>query len=144
MAVVKADAYGFGALDVAEISISRGADWLSVATLDEAIFLHKKIERFVPILVLTYVDPIRLSIASRYRITVTAVSLECIEKAAKVAKQPFDFHLKVDMGLNRIDCKTISEVRIVSEIVSQNPYLNWTGTYTHFATADSLDEEGKL
>lgn len=142
MVVVKGNAYGFGALDVAEISISSGASWIGVATLDEALYLRHKLSSFVPILVLGYVDPHHLPVVSHNNITVTAVSLEWVQEADKLAQEPFDFHLKLDTGLNRIGCKTVEEVRSVSEIVTQNPHLKWTGAFTHFATADSVVGEG--
>lgn len=144
MVVVKGDAYSFGALDVAEISVSSGASWLGVATLDEALYLRYKLRSFVPILVLGYVDPHHLPVVSRHKISVTAVSLEWVQEADKLAQQPFDFHLKLDTGLNRLGCKTVEEVRSVSEIVSRNPFFNWTGAFTHFATADSIEGEGLL
>lgn len=141
MAVVKANAYGYGALEIAETSIKAGATWLGVATLDEALVLRMKLSRFVPILVLGYVGPEHLSIVSRNRITVTAISLQWIQAAAEAAKESFDFHLKLDTGMNRLGCKTIDEVRSVAKIVSYNPYLNWTGAFTHFATSNNMQDQ---
>lgn len=136
IAVVKSN--GYGAVEIAETSISAGATWLGVATLDEALFVRSKLSYDIPILVLGYVSPKHLSIGSRNRITVTAVSLQWIQEAASVCKKSFDFHLKLDTGLNRIGVKTIQEVRDVANIVSKNPYMNWTGAFTHFATSDDV------
>lgn len=141
MAVIKANGYGHGMLEIAETSISAGATWLGVASLDEALVIRSKLSQNIPILVLGYVSPEYLSIASRFNVTVTGVSLEWVEEAAKIARQPFDFHLKIDTGLNRLGCQSIDEVHAVAKIVSNNPNLNWTGVFTHFATSEDLQNK---
>lgn len=138
MAVIKANAYGHGMLEIAETSISAGATWLGVATLDEALAVRSKLSHNVPILVLGYVDPHYLSIVSKFNITVTGISLEWIQEAAELAEEPFDFHLKLDTGLNRLGCKSIDEVEEVVKLVSTNPNLNFTGAFTHFATSEDM------
>lgn len=141
MAVIKNNAYEYGGLDIAETSIEAGATWLGVTSLDEALAMRMQLSQFIPILVLGYVSPEHLSIATRHNITLTAVSLHWIEEAAKVAKQPFDFHLKLDTGMNRIGCKTLDEVKSVIEIVSNNTYMNFTGVYTHFADSENVSNK---
>lgn len=76
MAVIKANAYGYGAVKIAKTLISAGATWLGVATLDEALFARSTLSYDIPLLVLGYVSPTHLYIASRNHITVTAVSLQ--------------------------------------------------------------------
>lgn len=141
MAVIKANGYGHGMLEIAEASTAAGATWLGVASLDEALVIRSKVSQTVPILVLGYVAPEYLPIASQFNVTVTAISLEWVEEAAKTARQPFDFHLKIDTGLNRLGCKTIDEVQAVARIVANNPNLNWTGVFTHFATSEDLQNK---
>jgi alanine racemase len=141
MAVIKANAYGHGMLEIAEATISAGATWLGVATLDEALAVRAKLSQEIPILVLGYVAPQYLGLASQYRITVTGISLEWIQEAAEVVQQPFDFNLKIDTGLNRLGCKTIDEVQAVMKIVSLNPNLNCTGVFTHFATSEDMQNK---
>lgn len=138
MAVIKSNAYGYGMMEIAEKAIAAGASWLGVATLDEALFVRSKLSNRTPILVLTYTSPEHLLVASRNCITVTAVSLQWIKEASQIAKHTFDFHLKLDTGLNRLGCKTIEEVRAVARIVTNNSYMNWTGAFTHFATANDI------
>jgi alanine racemase len=138
MAVVKANAYGYGMIEIAQTSVSAGATWLGVASLDEALALRSKLTRDIPILVLGYVAPQHLFLASRYKITVTAISLEWIEEAARLIQHPVDFHLKIDTGLNRLGCKTLEEVESVMEIVTNHPYLNCSGIFTHFATSEDM------
>jgi alanine racemase len=57
MAVIKANGYGHGMLEMAEASIAAGATWLGVATLDEALTVRSKFSINVPILVLGYIAP---------------------------------------------------------------------------------------
>ncbi len=141
MAVVKANADGHGMLEIAEAAVSAGATWLGVAILDEALAIRSKLSQNVPILVLGYVAPQYLPVVSRFNITVTAISLEWIQEAAQLVQQPFDFHLKIDTGLNRLGCKTVDEVKEVLKIVSLNPNLNFTGAFTHFATSEDMEDK---
>lgn len=138
MGVVKANAYGYGMLEIARTAISAGATWLGVASLDEALALRLKLSQDVPILVLGYVVPQHLSLASRYDITVTAISLEWVQEAARLAEQPVDFHLKVDTGMNRLGFKTVQEVEQAIQIVSNHTNLSMTGVFTHFATSEDV------
>ncbi|CAF2105582.1 unnamed protein product [Rotaria magnacalcarata] len=141
MAIVKANAYGHGMVEIARAAVSAGATWLGVATLDEALAVRAKLSQNIPILVLGYVAPEYLSVASRYNITVTGVSVEWIQEAARIVQQPFNFHLKIDTGLNRLGYKTIDEVRTVMKIISLNPNLNCTGIFTHFATSEDMQNK---
>jgi alanine racemase len=141
MAVIKANGYGHGMLEIAQVAISAGATWLGVATLDEALAVRSKLSQNVPILVLGYVAPQHLSLVSRFNITVTGISVEWIQEAAQIAQQPFDFHLKVDTGLNRLGCKTVDEVQAAMKIISLNPNLNFTGVFTHFATSEDMQDK---
>ncbi len=141
MTVVKANGYGHGMVEIAQAAISAGATWVGVATMDEAIVVRSKLTQDIPILVLGYVAPQHLSLASRFRITVTAISLEWIQEAAQLAEQPFDFHLKIDTGLNRLGFKTIDDIRAVMDIASLNPNLNFTGVFTHFASSEDMQDK---
>lgn len=136
MAVLKANSCGYGMIELAKVSIAAGATWIGVATLDEALVVRLRLRNQIPILVFGYVDPKNLSVLNRYNITVTAISLDWVKSAAKTANRPFNFHLKLETGLNRFGCCTIEEVESVSQIISVNDNLNWTGAYTHFATAE--------
>ncbi|CAF4752418.1 unnamed protein product, partial [Rotaria magnacalcarata] len=80
--------YGHGMVEIARAAVSAGATWLGVATLDEALAVRAKLSQNIPILVLGYVAPEYLSVASRYNITVTGVSVEWIQEAARIVQQP--------------------------------------------------------
>ncbi|CAF3745012.1 unnamed protein product [Adineta steineri] len=138
MAVVKGNGYGHGMLEIAEASISAGATWLGVASLDEALAVRSKISYDIPILVLGYVAPQYVTLARQFRIIVTGISLEWLQEAARIAQQPFDFHLKIDTGLNRLGLTTIDEVQAIMKMVSLNPNLNCIGVFTHFAASSDI------
>ncbi|CAF2814748.1 unnamed protein product [Rotaria sp. Silwood2] len=141
MAIVKANAYGHGMLEIARAAVSAGATWLGVATLDEALAVRSKLSKNTPILVLGYVAPEHVSLASQFNITLTGISLDWIQEAARLVKQPFNFHLKLDTGLNRLGFRTIDEVRTIMKIISLNANLNCTGVFTHFATSEDMQNK---
>jgi alanine racemase len=129
MAVVKADAYGHGSVEVARACIEAGADSLAVVTVEEGAELrHAGLE--APILVFTDLPPDRLQLAGELRLAVTAHS---IQSARRIAAHPgLEVHLKVNTGMNRwgVEPSEVGEARKLLD-----PRL--AGVYTHFASADS-------
>src|SRR3712207_5751402 len=98
MAVVKADAYGHGAVQVSRAVLEAGADSLAVVTVEEGAELRRA-GITAPILVFTDLLPDRLPLAEEYGLTVTAHS---IASARRVAARPgLEAHLKVNTGMNR-------------------------------------------
>jgi alanine racemase len=135
MAVVKADAYGHGATDVARACIEAGADSLAVVTVEEGAELRRaRLE--APILVFTDLLPDRLPLAAEHRLVVTAHSLP---SAKLISAHPeLEVHLKVNTGMNRwgVEPSKVGEAR---KILGSR----LAGVYTHFATADSDEEATK-
>ncbi|WP_246056264.1 alanine racemase [Alteribacter natronophilus] len=143
MAVVKANAYGHGAVDVAKTALSAGAACLGVAILDEALALrHAGVE--APILVLGYVRPEDASLAAKYNVTLTVFQHEWIEEAAVQISErtgPVKCHVKVDTGMGRIGLRTDGEWEALASAVEKYSSLfQLEGIYTHFATADEIDD----
>ncbi|MEW4193879.1 alanine racemase [Bacillus altitudinis] len=143
MAVVKANAYGHGDIEVAKAALEAGADLLAVAFLDEAISLRNKGVK-APILVLGAVPSEYVKVAVRYNVIMTAYSIQWLREVVKVMNgqmgQPIRFHLKIDSGMNRLGVKTIEQVSEVKELVHDHSFLQLEGVFTHFATADEKDE----
>ncbi|MCL6600381.1 MAG: alanine racemase [Alicyclobacillus macrosporangiidus] len=138
MAVVKADAYGHGAVPVARAALAAGADWLGVATLGEAMELREAGLR-APILVLGYVDAQHAPIAADAGVTLTVASLTHAFTLAETAlSQPLSVHLKLDSGMSRIGVRTVEEVHQVAAALDGTP-VRVTGAFTHFARADEAD-----
>jgi alanine racemase len=129
MAVVKADAYGHGSVEVARACVAAGADSLAVVTVEEGAALRRAgLE--APILVFTDLPPDRLLQAGEHRLAVTAHS---IPSARRIAAYPgLEAHLKVNTGMNRWGVEP-SEVGEARKILGSR----LAGVYTHFASADS-------
>lgn len=139
MAVVKADGYGHGAIEVAKTALNSGAEALAVALLEEAVELRKA-QIDAPILVLGRTDPAYAGIASEFDITLSVFQTEWFTSAQPyIQDQPLKVHVEVDSGMNRTGLKTVRELQDCLETLSQMSCLELTGVYTHFATADEQD-----
>ena len=130
MAVVKADAYGHGAVPVSRAALEAGADSLAVVTVEEGAELRRAGIK-APILVFTDLLPDRLPLAEELRLTVTAHSLA---SARRVAARPgLEAHLKVNTGMNRwgVEPHQVGEARKILD-------SQLSGVYTHLASADCV------
>ena len=137
MAVVKADAYGHGAVRVARTALNSGADELAVATVDEGVELRKA-GIHAPILVLAEPPASSIPLLLGYHIMPAVYTPEFALAYAEMAdahgmKAPF--HLAVNTGMNRIGVRA-EEIIDFERTVSFHRALEQVGTFTHFATAD--------
>jgi alanine racemase len=139
MAVVKADAYGHGAVPVAQCLAECGVDWFGVATVEEALELRAAgIARPILLLGGLYMsDPAHLI---EYRLTPSVSSTARLDTYAQCARrygQPIEFHLKVDTGIGRLGLppeRLASFLRHHRELEG----LRLTGFFTHLASAEDL------
>ncbi len=129
MAVVKADAYGHGAVPVARAALEAGAESLAVVTVEEGAELRAA-GITAPVLVFTDLPPHALLPARQQGLTVTAHSVESARRIAAVPR--LEAHLKVNTGMNRWGVEP-TEVGEARRILGDG----LAGVYTHFATADS-------
>jgi len=140
MAVVKADAYGHGAVQMAKTAVEEGADYLGVAFMDEALELRRAgIE--APILILGYTPPEAIPLAARYNITVNVYSFEVLDALRKLSAQNrVKIHIKVDTGMGRLGLHREEEaISFIEESLSL-PGVEVEGLFTHFANADDADK----
>ncbi len=143
-AVVKANGYGCGALDIAHTIMENGADYLAVATLTEALELRRKFRDY-PIFIMGYTPDEQLEYIVKNNITQTIFSLRQArilnELGISHGKKP-TVHIKYDTGFNRlgfIDCdESISEIEKIFKLDN----LNVEGIYSHFAL-ESVEEDSK-
>ncbi len=141
MAVVKADAYGHGAVPAARAALSAGADSLAVAFLDEALELRAA-GVSAPILVMGYTSPRAVGEAVRNDVTLTVYSEEVVEAlGCQVAREgrSVDVHVKVDTGMGRIGLLEEDFPAFLRHF-ARFPRLRIGGVYTHFACADEPDK----
>lgn len=143
LACVKANAYGHGAVPVALEMERAGADYLSVAFLDEALELRKAGIR-LPILVLGYTPPHGVRVAWEQDITLNVFSEDVLE--ALMELDPAEFvhklkvHIKIDSGMGRVGLLPGQEAVAFVRKVMQVPQVELEGMFTHFATADEEDK----
>jgi len=143
LGVVKADGYGHGVMEVARTLLNNGVTRLAVSMLDEAIQLRKN-GISVPILILSYTDPIRSEEIVENDVT-QAVFSHDLAKALSVAAvklgKHVKIHIKIDTGMTRVGFMPgYSAVKNVAEI-SKLPGVIIEGLFTHFASADEREKE---
>lgn len=137
MAVVKADAYGHGAVMTARTAVTNGAGYLGVASIAEAIELRDA-GITTPILVLTYAPPETVRQAHQLNITLTVFDLEQAElfdRMARTMTGKLKVHIKLDTGMGRLgffDTDAIRAFRHLNTLTN----LEIEGIYTHFSSAD--------
>lgn len=136
LAVIKANAYGFGQVEMARIFSEAGAHMLGVTSIHEGLELRKHgIE--APILVMAPLLDHEFSLALDNNLIVTAGSREDIvklnEAAGKKGKKA-NFHLKIDTGLTRNGILP-NELPNVVELLHKEKFVEIKGVFTHFAEA---------
>lgn len=142
MSVVKADAYGHGAVTVACTALASGATWLGVATVPEGIELRQA-GLDAPILVMGAVnDPEEVRAIAHWRLQPTIVNpKQALVFSETLADQPsvsIPVHLKLDTGMSRLGFSWTQAVEL-ARFVQQLPQLKTVSVYSHLATADSPD-----
>ncbi|MHB8509783.1 MAG: alanine racemase [Candidatus Dormibacteria bacterium] len=135
--VVKADAYGHGALAVAPEAIAAGAEWLMVATVGEALQLRGAgLDASILNMGPSTVDD--ATAAASGEISICAYSHATIETAAagaRIAGRRLRVHLKVDSGMARLGAMP-DEVLELARVIDADPRLDLEGLWTHFSDAD--------
>lgn len=139
MAVVKADAYGHGAVPVSKCLAAAGVDWFGVATVEEGIELRAAgIEQPILLLGGLYMsDPKDLL---EYRLVPSVSSTARLDTYAACAlerQQRIEFHLKVDTGLGRLGVP-LDRLRAFLERYQELEGLTMSGVFTHLASAEDL------
>ncbi|MFT8363364.1 MAG: alanine racemase [Sporolactobacillus sp.] len=140
MAVVKANGYGHGARQVAEIALANGASWLAVAIFDEALALRAAgID--VPILVLSPIRPQDAALAAAQHISLAVSQEEWLTSAAPFLQDsvPLRLHLACDTGMGRIGIQNREQASAFLDAVKGDSRFEVEGMFTHFATADQED-----
>lgn len=140
IAVVKANAYGHGDLQVSKAALDAGASYLAVAFMDEAIALRKKGIK-APILVLGATRAEDIQIAVNHAITLTVFQVDWLQKAKGYLKgnEKLPVHIKLDTGMGRIGIRNKEDLKEIELVLREDQSFYLEGIYTHFATADEVD-----
>ena len=141
MAVVKADAYGHGAVQVAQAALEAGASALAVAIPEEGECLRAA-GIAAPILVLGGIEPDAAGAVVRCGLTQTvfdARAIAALSQAAQRLNRPARVHLKLDTGMSRIGVRTAAQAAALARAADEAPGVRLVGAFTHFASADEED-----
>lgn len=143
MAVVKADAYGHGAYEVAKTLLDNGAKGLCIATIGEAVHLRQS-GITSRLLILGGTDIESYEDAVLYNIDLAIYDMEsalALSEEAQRQGRVCDIHIKLDTGMTRIgfptDGSALEQIAKICRLPGINPY----GVFSHFAVADTDDDE---
>ncbi len=134
--VVKADAYGHGALEVSRVLAAEGARWLAVATVDEGVALWRGGIEGIRILVMGGFLPYEGEALVEYDLTPAVHSLEQVaqvERLARASERTVRYHLKIDSGMGRLGTRASAEEILAA--LGRAPHAQLEGLMTHFASA---------
>lgn len=141
VAMVKAEAYGVGAAEVAKTLQTQGANYLAVAVIDEGIELRRR-GITMPIMVL---NPVTTNYRAlfRYRLEPSVFSPKELEilayEAEKAGEKDFPAHIKLDTGMHRVGF-TINEIATLTDRLKSITSLKVASIFSHLATADCPEE----
>lgn len=140
--VVKADAYGHGAVPVAQAALAAGATGVCVAIIDEGVALRRA-GITAPILILSEQPAELAEYIVGYGLTPTVTTTRgaaTIANAASSAQRVVKVHLKVDTGMHRVGVAP-EEAVMLAKFIASFPSLEIEGVFTHFAVADEIGHE---
>jgi len=141
-AVVKADAYGHGAVECARVALQSGAHGLCVALVQEGIELRQAGIN-APILIMSEQPEEQFRDIISYGLIATLYNESTIVRFARMASEleiMASVHVKVDSGMHRVGVQPDNAVRVAS-LVAESQWLTLDGMFTHLATADVADTQ---
>jgi alanine racemase len=141
MAVVKADAYGHGAVECSKKLEQAGIDWFGVALPEEGVELRQAGIRKLILCLGSFFEG-QEKLLLNYDLTPTIYRLDLAEKFNQAAKDRgviADVHIKIDTGMNRVGVRS-DELNEFADGLKKMTNLKVDGVMTHFASADNLDE----
>ncbi len=142
MAVVKANAYGHGLVQVARTALAAGATWLGVALPEEGIALRQAGIN-APILVLGPTSPEQAPLVSTNGLSQTVFSrssLDTFSREGKAGGHPVPVQVKVDTGMGRLGVQPDQALHFLHQ-VSETAGVHLEGVFTHLARADDPDPD---
>jgi alanine racemase len=134
--VVKADAYGHGALEVSRVLVAEGAKWLTVSSVDEGVHLRLGGIHQTRILVMGGFLPFEGDALVEYDLTPAIHSLDQIRQVDRLAHNsgtPIRYHLKIDSGMGRLGTRASADEILAT--LAETRHAQLEGLMTHFASA---------
>lgn len=141
ISVVKADAYGHGAVEIAKELETLGSDYFAVATLEEGMELRiNGISK--PILIFGYIFPKQVNYILDFSLIPTIYSLDFareLNNLCEIRKEKVKVHIKIDTGMGRVGVLWQDSVDFIKNVMKfKNLIIE--GLYAHFSTADESDK----
>ena len=141
MAVVKANAYGHGEVEVARTAIDFGCEYLGVAFIEEGLRL-RTMGIDIPILVFGAHEPEYLITGLSSKLSITATSIQQLEVLRTILageRSRLSIHLKIETGMHRVGLP-VDQIDTALNLISKTKQLHLQGVYSHFATSDDPDQ----
>jgi alanine racemase len=142
IAIIKADGYGHGAIDIAPVLLENGADRFGVAVITEAVELRNNGIN-VPIMVLGFTPPTLYERILEHNIEQTIYNYNDAEELSKIAlerNKVARIHIAIDTGMGRIGFLPNDESAQEVYKISKLPNVEIIGLFTHFSSSDDLDK----
>ena len=142
-AVVKADGYGHGAIDVARAAIDAGAEGLCVALTSEGIDLRRAgID--APILLLSEQPPDNAPHIVRYRLTASVYTRRFLDALVAEGPAGMPVHFKIDTGMQRVGAHPHAVPAFLACVEERAPAIRLAGVFTHLADADDPNDRATI
>ena len=140
MAVVKADAYGHGAIEVSKAFIEEGVAMLAVAFVKEGLELREAgIKSPILVFAKPSADNIGIQLQNNLEVTISEMEdVELVASASKKISSEARVHLNVDTGMNRLGAQ-YDEASEIAKKISEKKELNFSGLYSHLSSSDESD-----
>ncbi len=141
MAVVKDEAYGHGALDVARVAVEEGAWGFGLSTLEEAMHLREG-GITAPLLLLGERQEAELEWCVAHDLTVCVNELHAVRKLAKIAAdfgKQVPVHVKIHTGMSRYGVRWDEALPLIEKVIAEKS-LRLEGVMTHFSQSDEVDK----
>ncbi len=145
LAVVKANAYGHGDLEIARVALANGASWLAVALPEEGLRLRRA-GIAAPILVLGVVSPQQLEMCVSKDLVLSVFQWDIAQALSNIARRLqkiVRIHVKIDTGMNRVGIPPEETVNFIKRLKGL-PGIEIQGILTHFATAERNHDQYTL
>ncbi len=138
--VLKADAYGHGAVELAHVCQENGIGFLVVAFLEEGVRLRES-GIVIPILLLNYFDPKYVTEVVAHDLAITVYSFEQMNEVLKNLEDGsrLKVHINVDTGMSRLGLDVRESLELY-ELLSKDKRVKIEGVYTHFSSADDPED----
>jgi alanine racemase len=135
--VLKANAYGLGAVEIAKYAVELGADYLGVARVEEGVELRENgVNSSILVFANSYEEQFRSILNYDLEATITDYNvLKDLHRFLELEKKPVKVQLKINTGMNRLGFEA-EELDLFLKLIETSNYIILTGIYTHFSSAD--------